>query len=389
MFIFDATNIINYEDYNSFIFSIKNRFDKEKELLFDIYNIANSAFWDNDISRYTTFRSQYRNLRQNVINEIIEKFRKFLPNNCLIYEFGSLAKFSDRIESDVDLTFCYDEKKTPIFECAEELINYSIAYVFEHSIDHVHGKFQHYPIIHDYDNLTEKDNLFILKFKHNCIEYKCGAGTLIENIMGKKNVRDYQSLIDGYLEKYILKCDIECLYSIIIIENSTKHDFVGDLTNLENNNNIFLNYSFHYQEYFFDNEIKISYIKKILKSTVVSIYIMISFLRRKIKWLNEYSMTIEDFFNSSEIEFFFGGDYIKNLRRAFIKTIFYWDKIELALKDYKISLSSRSHVILSKQDLDDILNKKYHENNLTDKILLSVNDLNILISQGWSFINGC
>ena len=79
-------------------------------------------------------------------------------------------------------------------------------YIFEQSIDQIHGKFQHYPITHEYDNLTAEDNSYILKFDNKSIEYKCAPDALIENLMGIKNVRDYRSLIEGYNEKYILKC---------------------------------------------------------------------------------------------------------------------------------------------------------------------------------------
>ena len=158
------------------------------------------------------------------------------------------------------------------------------------------------------------------------IEYKCGPETLTENIMGIKNVRDYRSLIDGYEEKYTLKCNIDCLYSILILENTTGYDFIGDLAELENQNNIFSNYTFDFNEYIFGSKIKISELKKAFKNTIVSMYIMISFLRKKVKWLNQYSMTMDDVFHSNELSAFLGKDYIKNLKESFIKMIYYWDR---------------------------------------------------------------
>lgn len=310
-----------------------------------------------------------------------------MPKKCLIYEFGSLAKFTDRIESDIDLTICYDEKKNDIFECVEELINYSIIYVFEHSIDHIHGKFQHYPLIRDYDNLTEKDNSYILKFDNGSIEYKCEHDILTENLMNIKNVRDYSSLIEGYREKYILKCNIDCLYSIQIIENTTNYDFIGDLANLENQNDIFSNYHFDFLQYSFEDNIEVSYIKKAFKNTMVSMYIMISFLRKKIKWLNQYSMTMDDVFNSNELIELFGMNYIESLKNDFIKMIFYFDKIELLLKKSNIPLSTRCHKLFSKQKLNDMLYKDYKETNLMDEILASINNLNITILNGWRLID--
>ena len=100
MFVFDVSSFISYKEYTDFIANLKSKFDEKRNSLFEIYNITNSAVWNNRPDEYTEFRDKYRELRQDVINEIIKKFRKFLPNNCLIYEFGSLTKFTDRIESD-------------------------------------------------------------------------------------------------------------------------------------------------------------------------------------------------------------------------------------------------------------------------------------------------
>lgn len=386
MFIFDITKIISYKEYVNFISSIKTKFDLEKRMLFDNYNITNNASWNNDAENYIEFRNKYRKLRQSVIIAILNKFRQFLPNRCLIYEFGSLAKFTDRIESDTDLTICYDEKKNDIFECVEELINYSIVYVFEHSIDQIHGKFQHYPINHEYDELTEKDNFYILKFDDGSIEYKCRPETLTENLMNIKNVRDYNSLIEGYKENYDLKCNIDCLYSIQILENTTNYDIISDLVNLEDQNNIFSNYYFNFKKYSFRDKIAISYIKKAFKNTTVSMYIMISFLRKKIKWLNQYSMTMDDVFNSNELKELFGTNYIEYLKNSFIKMVFYWDKIELLLKKNNILLSTKCNKTFFKQKLNDMLYKDYKETNLMDKILVSINDMNITILNGWKVI---
>ena len=199
---------------------------------------------------------------------------------------------------------------------------------------------------------------------------------------------DEAELLDGYKEKYTLKCNIDCLYSILIIENSTEHDFAGDLAELEKQNNIFSNYRFEVNEYDFENEIEVSGLKKAFKNTIVSMYIMVSFLRKKVKWLNQYSMTMDDVFNSSELALFFGKKYLKQLRASFVKMLFYWDRVELLLNDNNIALSSRCHTIFSKKTLDEMLDEQYNEKNLLDKILLSINDLNTMIFDGWRIIDG-
>lgn len=184
----------------------------------------------------------------------------------MIYEFGSLTKQSDRIESDIDLTICYDVPKTKLYENVEELIDYSIVYIFENSIDHIHGKFQHYPMIHDFDDLNEQDHLYVLDFGDGKIEYRCGPHTLPENLMNIKNVRDYGSLIAGYEEKYQLKCNMDCLYSVIILENTTEHDFIHDLSKLEQSSDIFSQYNKRCHEYSFGEIIAVSDMKRALKT---------------------------------------------------------------------------------------------------------------------------
>ena len=49
MFIFDVTKIISYSEYSDFISSIKSKFDSEKRILFDNYNVTNNALWNNKL----------------------------------------------------------------------------------------------------------------------------------------------------------------------------------------------------------------------------------------------------------------------------------------------------------------------------------------------------
>lgn len=386
MFIFDCTKIIGYEEYKSYLTSIKSDFDARKANLFE-----KNQIWEGGAEcfpgNYIAFRNQYRDLRQEVINSVLRRFRHFLPKKCLIYEFGSLTKHTDRIESDTDLTICYDDEKNDIYECTEELIDYTIAYVFEHSIDHIHGKFQHYPIDHQYDCLTEKDNHYILKFDSGSISYRSGPETLSENIMNIKNVRDYHSLIEGYGEKYALRCNIDCLYSILILENTTGHDFISDLAALENQNDIFDRFSYRKSTYTFEEQVEISYIKKALKNTIVSMYIMISYLRKRVQWLEQYSMTMEDVFESAVLRDFFGVNYINSLKQRFILMLYYWDMIELMLKQKGVLLSTRCHRWFSKQELNEMLFQTYHISEGMDKTEQAINALNDSISEGWRLIS--
>lgn len=389
MFIFPVSEIISYDEYTRFLSRVKSGFDEKKRKLFDAWHITNQARWENNTEKdYIAFRDQYRTLRQDVISDVLKKFRPYLPQHCLIYEFGSLVKQTDRIESDVDLTICYDEKKLQVYESVEELIDYSIVSVFENSIDHIHGKFQHYPICHDYDHLTEANNCYRLEFADGTIDYQCGPEALVENIMNIKNVRDYPTLLAGYREKYELQCNIDCLYSIQILENSTSHDFLGDLATLEAENDIFSAYRHVPRAYSLEWDVEIAWVKRALKDTVVAMYIMIAFLRKKLPWLEEYSMTMENVFHSGVLKGFLGEEYIHRLRSALVKMIFYWDKLELVLKEKGVLLSTRCHRVYSRRELDALMEQVYGERDMMDKLISSIQGLNEMITEGWRKSDG-
>ena len=65
---------------------------------------------------------------------------------------------------------------------------------------------------------------------------------------------------------------------------------------------------------------------------------------------------------------------------------FYCDKIELLLKKNNILLSTRCHKFFSKQQLNDMLFNEYHLENMMEDILLAINTLNMVVTEGWTLI---
>ncbi len=386
MFVFDCAAIIGYDVYQIFLEDCKGRFLVEKTALFREYGVL-SFFDASAVADYFEFRRKYRELRQSVIREVIARFRSFLPEKCLIYEFGSLVKLTDRIESDTDLTIVYDEPKNSICEAAEELINYTIVTIFDHPIDHIHGKFQHYPVTDAYDTLIPSDNRYELRFDAGSVVFSCPWSSFSENIMNIKNVRDYASLIAGYAEKYALRCNIDCLYSIAILENTSDHDFIGDLAALENANDIFEGYCYTPVSFSLGDTVAVSRIKKALKGAVVDLYIMMAFLRKRQVWLREYSMTVEEFFENPTLRDFLGENYLNELKSRFISMTFYWDKIELCLKKRGIPLSARHQKDFTATELNALLFEDFKRPEMLSEIVKAVNDLNNSVSAGWEIIN--
>ena len=172
MIIFDARNIISYHDFHSFIYNKQNFFENQKNRIFEYYDILKPIPWDKNIGRYQIFRNEYRALVRHILKEVISYYRKYLPKELLIVEFGSFVKNTERIFSDIDFTISYDVQKTKEYECTEELINYSLAKILGMSIDQVHGKFQHFSEIYAFNTYTERDNQFCLLFDGFEMHYK-------------------------------------------------------------------------------------------------------------------------------------------------------------------------------------------------------------------------
>lgn len=387
MILFDARKITSYEDFESFLKKETDMFNSTKISLFEKYDMLKADLTENRIEEYQSFRNEYRELVQRIIKDVIAHYRHHLPKNCLITEFGSFIKRTERILSDIDITFCYDEEKTEIYECAEELIDFTIASILGFSIDHVHGNFQHYPKNEEFNKLTESDNHYRIQFDENVIDYKCGPETLAENLTNIKNIRDYKTLLTSFEIKYQKKADIDSLYSIEILENTTNHDLLLDLMKFDEKYDICDNYQFKLQDSYLNENFSISELKKILKHNgIVEFYIFIAKLRKSVELFNSYYMNIEMLWHNKPFIDFFGFDFVNRLRTSFITFIFYWNRIELSLKKRGIALSTRCYKSVTKKEINNILNNEWGYSTNIDTILTSKNNLTHMISEGLSKI---
>lgn len=387
MILFDARKITSYEDFESFLKKETDMFNSTKISLFEKYDMLKADLTESRIEEYQSFRNEYRELVQRIIKDVIAHYRHHLPKNCLITEFGSFIKRTERILSDIDITFCYDEEKTEIYECAEELIDFTIASILGVSIDHVHGNFQHYPKNEEFNKLTESDNHYRIQFDENVIDYKCGPETLAENLTNIKNIRDYKTLLTSFEIKYQKKADIDSLYSIEILENTTNHDLLLDLMKFDEKYDICDNYQFKLQDSYLNEIFSISELKKILKHNgIVEFYIFIAKLRKSVELFNSYYMNIEMLWHNKPFIDFFGFDFVNRLRTSFITFIFYWNRIELSLKKRGIALSTRCYKSVTKKEINNILNNDWGYSTNIDTILTSKNNLTHMISEGLSKI---
>lgn len=356
MITFDARKIISFKEFNIFLNEESVFFNTAKKELFNKYDILKPCNWNGNVEKYQSFRNEYRELVQKIIKDVIAYYRVFLPQKCLITEFGSFVKRTERILSDIDFTICYDEPKTEIYECAEELIDYTIATILGYSIDRVHGNFQHYPRIERFSELTENDNLYRIIFNEAFIDYKCGPKTLAENLTNIKNIRNYQTLLKSFEIKYQKKADIDSLYSIEILENTTEHDFFKDLSILEKEFDVCSGYKFNIAKSYLPKKIKISELRNMFKIQCINeLYIFLAKLRKKEKINNAYSMNIDVFWENKIFSDFWKDEELFKLKESFYKLLFYWNRLELTLNSRKIELGSHCHKEFFIEDLNNFL----------------------------------
>ncbi len=387
MFVFDVREITTYEDFFSFLTTEKNLFLNEKNRIFDKYNFYEKVKWDKDIQKYQLFRNEYHDLVQQIIKDVIAKYRIHLPEKCLITEFGSFVKRTERIYSDIDITFCYDEVKLEKYENVEELISYTITSIFDFTIDHFHGNFQHFPLIPEFDTYTEENNTYCLQFENKNVLYKCGPETLKENLTNIKNVRDYKTLITSFEIKHQKKRDIDSLYSIKILENTTEHDFHRDLSQFETKYNICEDYIFDFADTILSENFSISELKKILKNLgIVQFYIFIAKIRSEIPFTDSYFMNIEMIWENKLLEQFLGKEYICALHSAFITFIFFWNRIEVTLKKVGIPLSTRCYKLFSISEINQLLESDWGNNTKIENIIESKNELINLVEKGMNLL---
>lgn len=383
MFEFDARDIISKREIEAFIEEKRIFLSDEMNKAFDKYKDLEIKDWQENLDDYQTFRNEYYNLVQGIISNVIAKFRGHLPGQCLIYQFGSFAKRTERLLSDFDLTICYDDPKTQIHQVAEKLIAYTLVSIFGYSIDKFHGKFQHYPQMPELEKYTEDDNNYKLVFSDGLIIFRCGPETFHENLMNIENVRDYKSLIKGYEEKYRLKCDIDCLYSNLIMENTTNHDFIGDLSDLEDSYDIFDGYIFKSNKSKLDRNFMVSDLKVMLKKEgMVQFYIFIAYLRKKLNFTNDYNMDIELLWENQALNNFFGKDFVASARITFLNFMLYFNRVEISLNRRAIPLSSRCYQTFDHKSINKILAEDWGLSTTIEKVVDSKNKITALIDEG-------
>lgn len=378
MFLFDARDIIDYEEFNSFNYRVKKNFETKKNEIFSRFKILRKCPWNGDIDNYQLFRKEYRKCVIEMFQNVIIFYKKWLPAEHIVLLEGSYGRDSDRIFSDIDYTLIYDVEKNEHLICIEELINLSLARICNISRDRVHSIFTYLPNKDEYQVVSENGNEFKMIFESSTISYKCRENTMADVVSNILSVRDYHSFI-SYLETEMqINGDTEWLYSFKVISNTSHYDFQSDLFSLEEKHNNFGFSAFSIQHKLRkDTEFSIASLKQIIKYELLNAHYLFISRARKIyqEVYKQYDfINVDKFLCDEKYMNLLGKSLYCNIKAKYVEYLFYLNRLELSLFQRGIELSSHSHVNITYNWIESICCADWGENILNHIINLK-NDL--------------
>lgn len=371
MQLFNAINIISYDEFEYVIVNIQKQFETQKKEIFYKYNIYDQIDWDKDTEKYQKFRYDFRTVVVNMFKKVINFYKKYLPNEYIILLEGSYGRDSDRIFSDIDYTLIYDVEKTDYLACIEELINLSLARICNIPRDKVHSIFTYLPSNIPQRTYTEKDNAFMMVFEDYKLEYKCRKNTIHDVMSNIFSVRSYNHFI-AYLDNEMkLHPDTEWLYSFKIIENTSAHNLLNDITEMEKKYRKISFSSIQIDEHLPADIFTIAQFKKVIKYDLLDkFYLFVSRMRKIYQAIfDEYSfLNVEEFLSNNKYVKIIGKHFHENIKNLYVEYLFYLNRLEISLGNNKIELSSHNYKKVSKDWIEEIYYADWRYNNVISRL---------------------
>ena len=378
MFIFDAKNIVSYEEFNKFVNNSREKLKNKKEEVLNKYNIYQRKDWDKDVYSYQSFRKEYREYVLIAFKEVIHNFNKYLPKEHIVILEGSYARNSDRIFSDIDYTLIYNEDKTEKLIAVEELINLSLSIIFDIPRDRVHSIFTYLSIDNKDENYSEEKNKFKMIFADGEIQYKCRKNTLKDVVRNLFSVRDYSSFL-LYLENQ-MKNDpsTEWLYSFKIIENTTSFNLLEDIKRIEKQYHKIKFCHVKEKYVFLENIFSISHLKKVIKYDCLdNFYLYMSQIRKvyQEKTGCYKFLDIDELLYNNIVSDILGIEVTNKLKSLYIEYLVLLNRIEITLNKRNMELSSHCYLKMSKEKLEKYYFDDWNQQDIITHIMKVKNTL--------------
>lgn len=375
-------NLYDFNDFNNFYDMIykkyKNKVDTlNKKLLFIIK--ANKNI-EKNISKYINLNIQRKKILCEVIKECIGFFDIISKNDVIVYLTGSYSRNNQRLYSDIDINYIYDDKIFSKMIVVEELIAYILTIIFDISYrDRVHA--MGYIALTKNYKLNDSNN-YIVKFSSGDIVInecrKNSIDIMYENINMPRNIECIIKYIESSNKINLLN---EFVYNHEIIYSKHNSDCILENIHKEDlkiiNNQAFPYYYKLFTEKICDDILyqasilnnKVNYIrefKKKYKTTPLNTISKMFMLIRRREMYKDKNTNIElikidfDILNK-----YIDSESVKGLELNYYEYIFELNRIENVFSLSKVSLSSHTDMDMSKVSK---MYKKIYNNSIDDNI---------------------
>jgi len=216
-----------YEKIKILIESLKNKYENELE------------FIKNNKKNFDKIKA-HNLLVKSIIKEVIESFEILKKYNVCIFLTGSFARYTNKLNSDLDLHFSYNNQYKNILFKYEEIIYYVLFSIFDLDRGKVHNMILsriNNPITTKINNKIDNDDLEILLIcDTNQIKYKITGNIKNRIYLQYGNRKDIRTIYK-YLKKEILSFNREWAHVFYIFTNEKKFlKYYNKLLKLEKKN---------------------------------------------------------------------------------------------------------------------------------------------------------
>lgn len=388
-------NQINTGDqsFTEFINFYYKQLEMYKPLIIDINNnlisiVHTQSICEDDINNYCKLLNKRKKILFEVVNNCIIFFENLTNNKIFIYLTGSYSRNSQRIFSDIDLNFMYENNLIDTNIVYEDLIAFIITNVFDINFrDRVHGM-GYLDLINNtplkqtkyFASVFSSGDIVINTCRDICYDI------MYENInmpRAKKNITEYISKNNkiNEIKEYIYNHEVifNNYYDDPILKTLNKNDFkiIYD-SSFNYNTKLLINClikNVEQQKENIKDDLKfIKDFKKIYKTSPSNLIYSMFFLIRRLEMKKNNKIDVElikIMFEKLEL-FGFNSDFIKKIKFDYYDYIFKLNKIEYIFKSLNVSLSS--HTDKTMMLIENGYKNKYSE-SIYEAIRISLNEL--------------
>lgn len=377
--MFDTFPNYEYANYDMIKPQVENVVKKFKVK----FSKLKSDFTKFDLNKSIKNNNAYTKLVTDVLKAFIRIFPEIKKNKVLIFLHGSLARGTSTLFSDVDFTFCYDNKLRNTLIPIEEIICVAMIEIFN-----LGKRSKVHPIMNNFENLY-KENLIsditflfgndIIKYDDRIYKYK----SIYDAI---NSSRDINFIMDIYKSKISSTTFKEFCYSYKQIYcNYNPYDYSYNINNVENlqtnisNKNLLSmieseinNVKNCISKMNIGTDPKVCEIKSLIKSNPNTMfYNLLCILRRYLNKNYNYNHGINiNLLKNKKVRKLLSKQTCSNLYRLFHLKNWYLSKAQYVFHIEKLNLSGENFNNLNMENLKALYYK--HHNQPFDEVTTNI-----------------